>query len=495
MRAGTILAIDQGTTNTKALLFDPTGCIIAQGASSAAMEHPQPGWAQQDGLVIWDSVVDAIAQVRAAAPEVDVAAIGISNQRESALLWDRVTGQPLGPCISWQCRRSSDMCRRLAADGCEAAVLSATGLKLDPMFSAGKIAWLLDNVPEARARAEAGEICAGTVDSWLLFKLTGVHATDHSNAARTQLMHLASGQWDPAMLDLFGIPAVAMPQIYTSAASFGETLPDRTAIGAGVPVLAMMGDSHAALFCLDDAASGRVKVTIGTGSSLMATTGGKVPHSGRLSNTVAWSDKQGCRFALEGNITISGRAAAFATTLLGLADEAQLTELARSVPDSGGVVFVPALAGLGAPHWQPDARGQLTGMTLVTGPAHVARAALEAIALQINDVFSQMERDLGGRLPGIAVDGGAARNDFLLQLLADVLDRDVERSGCTEASAFGVARLAARGLGNEIPAAPPAAHFTPQAKSGERQRLLADWRRAVGQASVGAQDDRGKLHD
>lgn len=487
MAAGAILAIDQGTTNTKALLFDAAGRIIARGASSAAMDHPQPGWAQQDSLVIWNSVVEAVAQVRAAAPGVEIAAIGIANQRESALLWDRTSRQPLGPCVSWQCRRSTQLCRRLAADGAEPAVLAATGLKLDPMFSAGKIAWLLNNVPSARARAAAGELCIGTVDSWLLFKLTGQHATDHSNAARTQLMHLGSGQWDAEMLDLFDIPAAAMPQICPSAADYGVTLAGASAIGAGVPVRAMMGDSHGALYCLDGSDSGRVKVTIGTGSSLMVATGSMVPHSERLSNTVAWSDAKACRFALEGNITISGHAAAFATGLLGLEDETALTELAQSVPDNGGVIFVPALAGMGAPHWQPDARGIVIGMTLATRQAHLARATFEAIALQINDVFMQMERDLGARLPGVSIDGGAARNDFLLQLLADVLDREVVRSGCAEASALGVARMAAQGVGIALPAAAMTARFMPRFKVERRQRLLAEWQAAVRLSAGGAQ--------
>lgn len=479
MGAGAVLAIDQGTTNTKALLFDSGGGILARGSASAPMEHPRPGWAQQDAGAIWQSVEQAIAQVCRASAGIDVLAIGISNQRESALLWDRATGAPLGPCISWQCRRTTDACLLLERQGYGEEILAATGLKLDPLFSAGKIAWLLDNIPGARDRAEKGELCAGTIDGWILHNLTGIHATDHSNASRTQLMCLQTGQWHGRMLDIFRIPASVLPAIRHSSAGFGATLNGQTALPGGIPVGAVLGDSHAALLGHGIDAGGRVKVTIGTGSSLMVTTGENIPVSGSLSNTVAWSGADGCTFALEGNIAISGHAVAYAAALLGIADERALTELAASVKDSGGVRFVPALAGIGAPHWRPEARGVLCGMSLSTSPAHIARATFEAIALQINDVFQQMEAGLGHRLASLSVDGGAAKNDLLLQLLADVLDRDIERVGCAEASALGAARMAARTMGTDIAVPAPDARFSPGMEPAQRQSLLESWRWGV----------------
>lgn len=438
-----ILAIDQGTTNTKALLVAEDGSILGRASRPMVLSHPQPGWSERSADDIWASVRAVTDEL---AGRADVAALAISNQRETIVLWDAVTGKPLAPAISWQCRRSSGRCAKLRAAGHEAFIVGRTGLGIDPLFPAAKLGWLLDEVPGARGRAEAGELRAGTVDTWLLWNLTGgaVHATDASNASRTQLFNLHTRAWDPELAALFGVPLSLVPEIRDSDAMFGVVSEGPL---AGVPIRAVMGDSHAALFGHGIDAPGASKVTIGTGSSIMTLVDRPVPSTNGLSCTVAWSRSGVMHYALEGNITVSGQAAAFATRLLGVADEAALSALAQSVPDAGGLVFVPALAGLGAPYWSDTARGSLTGMTLGTTSAHVARAVFEAIALQIVDVCRAMEADIGMKMPGISVDGGATRNDFLLQLLADLLDRPVTRRGNAEASALGVARMAAEAAG------------------------------------------------
>ncbi|MDC7684163.1 FGGY family carbohydrate kinase [Asticcacaulis sp. BYS171W] len=470
-----ILAIDQGTTNSKAFLIDPQGGIVAKASRPMTVTHPQPGWAELDPCGIWQTVRETIDEVSAGR---DVAAIAISNQRESILLWDAATGEPVGPCVIWQCRRSSDACALLREYGHEAMIVEKTGLGIDPLFPALKLAWLLDNLPDARVRAERGELRAGTVDSWLLWNLTGgkVHATDASNASRTQLMNIDTGRWDADLAELFRLPVSLLPEIKASDALFGHT-------ADGVPIHALMGDSHAALFGHGISTPGRIKATLGTGSSLMAVTGARAYSTHGLSGTVAWSRHGDVVHALEGNISVSGQAAAFATRLLNLANEAALTELAKTLSDNGGVVFVPALAGLGAPHWKDRARGQITGMTLATEPAHVARAALEAIALQIRDVFVAMEADLGAELPDISVDGGAAASDVLMQILADLLNRPVRRPAVTEVTACGVARMAGEALGLwQGRGDTEDTVFTPRLNQAARTQILSQWYAAIEKA-------------
>jgi glycerol kinase len=482
---GAILAIDQGTTNTKALLVAADGRILAQASRPTQVSYPRPGWAEQSARDIWSSVVGVIDEIVAAGHP--IAGLGISNQRESAVLWDASTGEPLGPCILWQCGRSATRCEALKAEGYEPDVVARTGLTLNPMFSAGKLAWLLDQDPAFRQRAERGEVMAGTVDSWLLWKLTGGarHATDHSNASRTQLMNLETLAWDPEMARLFDVPPAVLPQILPSDSLFGETAAGATALPAGVPIHAILGDSHAALYGHGIDGPGRIKATCGTGSSLMTVTDARVWSAHGLSSTIAWSQASGALHALEGNISVSGHTAAFVTQLLGLKDEAALTALAASVADSGGVCVVPALAGLGAPHWNDEARGLVSGMNLGTTPAHVARAALEAIALQIHDVFMAMQADLHGVLPELNVDGGASRNDLLMQLLADLIDRPVRRTGAAEVSALGAARLAARGLGFDLAVSEGEGRtFTPAMPPEVRQDILARWRDALRRAML-----------
>ncbi|CAN5426635.1 FGGY-family carbohydrate kinase [soil metagenome] len=485
MTSGAILAIDQGTTNTKALLIAPTGEILARASRPTDVSYPRPGWAEQSASDLWNSVVAVIAEIVATGHA--IAGIGISNQRESAILWDAATGQPLGPCILWQCSRSAARCEVLKTEGREPDVVARTGLTLNPMFSAGKLAWLLDQDLGLRERAERGEIKGGTVDSWLLWNLTGGarHATDHSNASRTQLMNLDTLAWDRDMARLFDVPLAVLPRILPSDSLFGHTVAGCTALPAGVPIQAVMGDSHAALYGHGIDGPGRIKATCGTGSSLMTVTKARVWSAQGLSSTIAWSQASGALHALEGNISVSGHTAAFVTRLLGLKDEAALTELATSVPDSGGVCLVPALAGLGAPHWNDAARGLISGMSLGTTPAHLARAALEAIALQIHDVFMAMQADLHGVLPALNVDGGASRNDVLMQLLADLIDRPVRRTGSAEVSALGVARLAAKSLGLNLATADGEGRvFHPAMPPQVRDDILARWRDALRRATL-----------
>jgi len=484
MSGPVILAIDQGTTNTKALLVAPDGSVLLSRSRPMQVTYPQPGWAEQSASDIWEAVAALIAELVAAAPDARIAALAISNQRETVVLWETATGRPIAPAVIWQCARSAERCAALRAAGLEDAIVSRSGLGIDPLFPAAKIGWLLDSIPGARDRAAAGEIKVGTIDSWLLWNLTGgqVHATDHSNASRTQLFNLDTLDWDPELARIFDVPLNILPRIAPSDSGFGAVAPGLTALPAGTPVQVLLGDSHAALFAHGIHAPGRVKATIGTGSSLMAATAGPVRSSHGLSSTIAWSRADGgAQHAIEGNISVSGHAAAFATALLGLADETALTDLAASVEDSAGVVFVPALAGLGAPHWQTGARGTISGMTLATRPAHVARATLEAIALQIGDVLDAIAADLGIDLPELSIDGGAARNALLAQLLADLTGRTVVRPEIAEASALGVARMAAHALGLSGASGGAAADtFEPKIATDARDAIRRNWRESVG---------------
>jgi len=488
-----VLAIDQGTTNTKALLIDAAGSVVARASAPVAVTHPKAGWAEQSGEAIWQSVQAAVSDCLAARPDIKLASIGISNQRESVLIWDRATGAALGPCVTWQCRRSAERLAPLRRPEVEKLVAERTGLGLDPLFPAAKIAWLLDNVSGARAAAKAGRLCAGTVDSWLLYKLTDgkFHATDLSNASRTQLFDIHRLRWDDELGRLFDVPLGILPKALPSDSTFGVTIA-QAAIPAGVSIGAVMGDSHAALYGHGIRAPGAVKATYGTGSSLMTLTQRPVLSRNGLSTTIAWGAAGKVAYALEGNISVSGQAAAFAASLLGLADEAALTQLAQTVASSDGVVFVPALAGLGAPYWRDDVRGLFTGMSLATKPAHLARATLEAIALQIHDVFAAMQADCGGTLSALSTDGGASRNDLLMQIQADVLQRPVRRSRLAELSAIGAGIMAGftTGFWSEDHArvllTAEADVFSPVTDLVQRDRLLAAWRAAVEQAMAGA---------
>lgn len=489
MTDGLVLAIDQGTTNTKALAVDRSGRIVAQASTPMQVTYPRPGWAEQSADDIWTSVRKVIDEV-AGAIAAPVVAVAISNQRETIVLWDAETGKPIGPAIIWQCRRSASRCAVLRAGDHAADIVDRTGLDLDPLFPAAKIAWLLDKVPGARAKAEAGALRAGTIDAWLLWNLTGgaVHATDHSNASRTQLFNTRTLQWDARLCALFDVPVGILPPVRPSDTRFGETAAV-TRLPAGIPIHAMLGDSHAALFGHGVREPGTVKATYGTGSSLMSLTAERVSSTHGLSGTIAWSTSAGIAYALEGNISVSGQAAAFMAEMLGLADASALATLAATVPDSNGVAFVPALVGLGAPHWRDDARGTITGLSLGTRPAHLARAALEAIAFQVADVLQAMEDDTGTPMAQLRADGGASRNDMLMQFQADVMARQVVTSEAPEVSALGAAAMAWQALGQAMPPVAEATRFSPQMANADRQAHRARWRAAIGQTLNATQKD------
>ncbi|WP_338722008.1 FGGY family carbohydrate kinase [Devosia sp. XK-2] len=483
MTSELILAIDQGTTNTKALLVDASGRVCHQASVPNVVTYPQPGWAEQSATALIDGVKTVIAEVVAKAGDARVAGIGISNQRESILVWDAASGEPIGPVVIWQCRRSAPKCDALRNDGHADTIEAKTGLALDPLFPAAKIAWLLDNVPGARMRAQKGELRAGTVDSWLLWSLTGggVHATDHSNASRTQLFNTETLSWDADLCALFDVPQTMLAEVKSSDTRFGVTAAGATSLPAGTPILAMIGDSHAALFGHGVRTPGTVKATYGTGTSLLALTPERVRSTHGLSSTIAWSQQGMVQHALEGNISVSGQTAAFAAELLGLSDAAALSALAETVTDSNGVAFVPALVGLGAPYWRADARGTITGLSLGTKPAHLARAALEAIAFQVSDVYAAMEADMASPLGELRADGGASRNPFIMGFQAGILGRPVVTAAAAEVSALGAAALAFSSLGITMPGVPAADHFTPTMPESMRKTHLQRWQSAVTQ--------------
>ena len=488
-----ILAIDQGTTNTKALLVDAMGRVHGQASVPNVVTYPRPGWAEQSAIELMAGVRTVIADVVGKAGNASITGLGISNQRESILVWDAVTGAPVGPVVIWQCRRSAPKCEALRAAGHAEAIESRTGLALDPLFPAAKIAWLLDNVPGARERAKGGELRAGTVDSWLLWNLTGgtVHATDHSNASRTQLFNTKTLSWDEELCTLFDVPMPMLAEVQSSGSRFGETAEGTTALPAGTPILSMIGDSHAALFGHGVREPGTVKGTYGTGTSLMALTPDRIRSTHGISSTIAWSENGKPQYALEGNISVSGQSAAFVAELLGLEDAAALSALAETVPDSNGVTFVPALVGLGAPYWRSDARGTITGMSLGTKPAHLARAALEAIAFQVADVYAAMEADMGSALGELRADGGASRNPTVMQLQSDILGRPVAAAAAPEVSALGAAALAFSTLGIAMPGVPAASRFEPTMSAEDSNNHRQRWAYAVLQTL--AEDNKSTL--
>ncbi|MCB0116904.1 MAG: glycerol kinase GlpK [Caldilineaceae bacterium] len=490
MRRPCILALDQGTTNSKAVLVDQAGEIVATASRAVAVNYPQPGWVEQDALALWSTLREAVDDCLSQ-PDVDVVGVGVSNQRETVLMWDRTTGEPLGPAVIWQCRRSAPFCHDLAQRGLEPWLRRRTGLTIDPLFSASKMRWLLDNVPGARTKAEAGDVCLGTVDSWVLWNLTGgaVHRCDFSNASRTQLFNLETLRWDDELLALFGIPAAALPELGPSSQIFGRT----AAIGAlpaDIPVGALIGDSHAALFGHAGFEPGTVKATYGTGTSLMTPIPAPVFSERGLSTTIAWA-RQDVTYALEGNISVTGAAVQWTAQLLGLENAEAVAALARQVENSGGVYLVPAFVGLGAPHWHEAARGTVTGLTRGSGPAQLARATIESIAYQVRDVFDVMDAEAGVPLQRLLADGGASRNDMLMQFQADMIGRPVVRRISHDVAAQGAAYLAGLAVGfwaseAEIAALPrPSSRFDPQMNDAERSEFYAGWQRSIAQAVHG----------
>lgn len=437
-----ILCIDQGTTNSKAVLLDKLGQIVAQASTPLSISHPQPGWVEQTADAIWSSVVEAIGNCIKQAPDSNILAVGISNQRESVVQWDATTGNPIGPVITWQCRRTTKTTEKLKAEDHEAFVVARTGLPLDPLFPATKMRWLLD-LEGAQKR------CIGTVDSWLIWKLTGgkQYRTDRSNASRTQLLNIKSGEWDDDLCKLFGVDSNLLPRVTDSKHLFGHT---RAVPGLadGIPIASAIGDSHAALFGHAAFHPGEAKATFGTGSSVMMIVPEfKIPTDG-MTTTIAWSIDDRITHALEGNILVSASLFPWAAQMLGLDGNVdELMKLASTVDDSNGVALVPALVGLGAPYWKPDVRGTLTGLSFAATPAHIAHAAALSMPLQVVDVFEAMSRQSSTPPGRVFVDGGPTRNTFLMKYLADLLDQPVSICKDPELSALGAGMLAGLQIG------------------------------------------------
>jgi len=491
MPSGLILAIDQGTTNTKALLVARTGEPVFRASSPVALVHSIHGHVEQDPLALWESVCRAISDcVRYAEQRGQaIEAAAISNQRETALTWDAETGKPIADAISWQCGRSAEICQRLEPHA--QAIRAKTGLPLATLISAGKWAWLLENHAAVQECGRSGRLRVGTVDSWLLHQFTkgSLHATDLSNASRTGLLNLDSLAWDSELLDLFGIPFESLPELRSSCGSFGTC---QGIFGLdGVPVLAAMGDSHAAMFGHGRYSAGTAKATYGTGSSLMSLTPDLAADTPTLARTIAWSIDGQTQFALEGNIAMTGAAVQWVGEFLHLADPVQAAAtLAATVTNAGGVYFVPAMVGLGAPYWDADARGTITGLGRAHTGAHLARAAVDAIAYQVADVFMAIKDASGLDLPALHADGGATRNSVLMQLQADILGKPVLRAPNEELSAIGAAWMAGLALGwwtslAELAQLPHAVDsFTPNMDDTERRRLYSGWKSAVKHARL-----------
>jgi glycerol kinase len=482
-----ILALDQGTSGSAALVVDEGGRVLAAADRPIGLVFPQPGWVEANADEITQATVSAAEQALAAAGMTwsDLYGVGIANQRETTVVWDRRTGQPVGPAIVWQCRRTVDICTELARAGHAPMVREKTGLPIDPYFSATKIRWLLDHVPDGQSRAEAGDLLAGTIDSWLIWQLCGrqTHVTDFTNASRTMLFNIHTRAWDPDLLRLLNIPAAVLPDVRPSSGYFGACL-------NGPPILGVAGDQQAALVGQACLRAGQCKNTYGTGAFLLMNTGASPVHSqhGLLTTLAIGEQGQPC-FALEGAVFTAGAAVEWLRDALGLiATAAESERLAASVTDNGGVFFVPALSGLGSPHWDPHARGTIVGLTGGSGRAHLVRATLEAIAFQSADLLEAMSADLGQEPVALRVDGGGSANDFLMQFQADVTGVPVERPEQQETTALGASYLAGLAAGiwretAEIEQLPrPGRRFEPRMQRAERARLLAEWHRAVDRA-------------
>ncbi len=482
-----ILALDQGTTGSTALVIHQDGGVLGRGYREFRQFFPQPGWVEHDPSEILRVTLEAAREAIAQSGE-RPAGLGITNQRETVVLWDRKTLAPVAPAIVWQDRRTAERCRELKAGGREAMIRDLTGLVLDPYFSATKLEWLLKD-QDLRRRAEAGELAAGTIDSWLIANLTGgrVHVTDHTNASRTMLYSLAARAWDPALLKLFGIPGGILPTVVPSSGVVGET--DEAHLGFSLPIAGIAGDQQAALFGQGCSRPGLAKNTYGTGAFLLTFTGQERPQSDHgLLVTMACGPAGESAYALEGSVFIAGAVVQWLRDGLGLITRAAETEaLARSVPDTGGVHFVPAFVGLGSPYWNAEARGTITGLTRGTTKAHLVRAALESMAFSSADLLSAMTADAHLSLARLRVDGGAAANDWLMQFQSDLLGVPVERPDIVETTALGAGGLAGLALGvwrtvDDFVASRTFTHFEPRMGQPEREALLTGWHRAVGAA-------------
>jgi glycerol kinase len=489
-----ILSLDEGTTSARAAFYDEAGRVVSMECSPIVCQYPHPGWVEQDALQIWRSQLEAarsLLEKTGVAPR-DIAAAGITNQRETTVVWERATGQPVAPAIVWQCRRTADFCTELAASTDAARITAATGLVIDAYFSGSKIRWILDHTPDARSKARDGELLFGTVDTWLIWNLTcgAAHVTDPSNASRTMLMNLRNGDWDDDLLRIFDVPRAMLPSIRPSSGLVGTT----SLFGGEIPISGVAGDQQAALAGQACFRAGLSKNTYGTGCFALLHTGESMPVSkNRLLATRAASTDAAPRFVIEGSVFIAGAAIQWLRDKLGLIAAAGDSEaLAVSVPDNDGVYLVPAFVGLGAPHWDSSARGLLTGITAATSRAHIVRAALESIAYQTRELVEAMEADSGERLSELRVDGGAAVNNFLMQFQADILGRPIVRPADIETTALGAAYLAGLACGfwksvGEIESFWRAdRRFEPEMKPAVRERLFGEWKSAVARCRSGA---------
>jgi glycerol kinase len=487
-----ILALDQGTTSSRAIVFDRQGGIRAVAQREFEQVYPQPGWVEHDPEEIWTSQISVAVEVlsRAELRPRDIAAIGITNQRETTLVWDRESGKPVYNAIVWQDRRTAALCDRLKSEGNEPMIQQRTGILIDSYFSASTLAWILENVAGARTLAESGRLAFGTVDTWLLWKLTNgqLHITDPSNACRTMLFNIRSGDWDPELLRLFNIPRSMMPEVRSSSESYGEV---KTTLGLeGVVIAGIAGDQQASLFGQRCTVEGLTKNTYGTGCFMLQNTGkNAVPSTNRLITTIAWKIGDVTEYALEGSVFVGGAVVQWLRDGLGIIRQsADIEALASSVADNGGVFFVPAFVGLGAPHWDQYARGSVFGITRGTTAGHLARAALESIAYQVADLAEAMERDAGVRLPELRVDGGAAANEILMQFQADILGIPIVRPSVTETTALGAAYLAGLSVGywdgtQQIgKLAAEDRRFEPRMERGQAKFLRARWQEALSRA-------------
>lgn len=487
-----ILALDQGTTSSRSIVYDHGGKIIASAQKEFTQVYPTPGWVEHDPLEIWATQLETAreAMANAGTSAGKVAAIGITNQRETTLVWDRQTGRPICNAIVWQDRRTSGICDEMKNRGLEAVVRDKTGLVIDAYFSSTKLKWILENIEGARQKAEAGELAFGTVDSWLIWKLTGgtVHVTDVSNASRTMLFNIHTLSWDPELLDIFDIPESMLPEVRSSSEIYGHTAPEL--LGAAIPIAGIAGDQQAATFGQMCLAEGSVKNTYGTGCFILCNTGDKpVKSKNNLITTVAWQIKGRTTYALEGSIFIGGAVVQWLRDGLGIIkNSADVEALAATVKDNGGVYFVPAFTGLGAPHWDQYARGIIAGLTRGVTAGHIARAALESIAFQVNDIIRCMEDDAGIRISELKVDGGAAANDLLMQFQADLIGIPVIRPDSIETTALGACYLAGLAVGfwegvEEIRGQwAMDRSFEKKINDSERNAIVSGWEKAVERA-------------
>ncbi len=496
-----IMAMDQGTTSSRAILFDRQGRICSMAQKEFAQSYPKPGWVEHDPMEIWASQVavstEVLAQIGASVSE--VAAIGITNQRETTVVWDKKTGQPVYPAIVWQCRRTAEMIDRLKKDGLEEYIRRTTGLVPDAYFSASKLAWILENTEGAKEKAGKGELLFGTIDTWLIWNLTGgVHVTDHTNASRTMLFDIHKGCWDRKILDYFGIPACMLPEVKPSSCVYGMTRTDL--FGRRIPIAGAAGDQQAALFGQCCFEAGQVKNTYGTGCFMLMHTGSTPAKSENgLLTTMAASPDGSFAYALEGSVFVAGAGIQWLRDELQLISSApESEEYARSISDTGGVYVVPAFTGLGAPYWDAYARGTIVGLTRGSGKAQIIRATLESMAYQTCGILKLMEEESGVTISALKVDGGASNNDFLMQFQADILNAEVHRPASVETTALGAAYLAGLACGfwkdtEELKANLGASRiFRPEMAEEKRQRLLKGWERAVERAGSWA-EETGKL--